>query len=284
MKQTTITGSDGADGSNEGGSGGSGGAGIAAGSSTQTTVGTGSNVIGGKGGDSTEGDGGNGGVGITGGNTVVDNGGNVTGGNGGNSPVKPGEGGSAGTRDGKNGEDGKQHAHSWVYTANGNQITAYCAQTSGAQYCYHQSREHALKLTLNASDAIYSDKVYDGAKAVTAEWDAASLHVPKIRYVGTGSTIYEDSDAAPVNAGTYEASITAGDQTATAAFTIQPKSIAATDVITKIDQTSFEYTGNEITPNITVKDNTRSAALVAGTDYELSGDISKKEVCTGEAY
>ncbi|MDY3819649.1 MAG: Ig-like domain-containing protein, partial [Lachnospiraceae bacterium] len=284
LKQTTITGSDGADGSNEGGSGGSGGAGIAAGSSTQTTVGTGSNVIGGKGGDSTEGDGGNGGAGITGGNTVVDNGGNVTGGNGGNSPVKPGEGGSAGTRDGKNGEDGKQHAHSWVYTANGNQITAYCAQTSGAQYCYHQSREHALKLTLNASDAIYSDKVYDGAKAVTAEWDAASLHVPEIRYVGTGSTIYEDSDAAPVNAGTYEASITAGDQTATAAFTIQPKSIAATDVITKIDQTSFEYTGNEITPNITVKDNTRSAALVAGTDYELSGDISKKEVCTGEAY
>lgn len=284
LEQTTVIGSDGADGSSEGGSGGSGGAGIAAGSSTQTTVGTGSNVIGGKGGDSTEGYGGNGGAGITGGNTVVDDGGNVTGGNGGNSPVKPGEGGSAGTRDGKNGEDGKQHAHSWVYTANGNQITAYCAQTSGAQYCYHQSREHALKLTLNASDAIYSGKVYEGAKAVTAEWYAASLHVPEIRYVGTGSTIYEDSDAAPVNAGTYEARITMGTQAATAAFTIQPKSIAAADVRTTMAQSSFEHTGSEITPSITVTDTARGTELVNDTDYKLSGDISRTDVCTGAMY
>ena len=287
LEQTTVIGSDGADGSSEGGSGGSGGAGIAAGSDTQITVGTGSNVIGGKGGDSAEGDGGNGGAGITGGNTVVDDGGNVTGGDGGNSPVKPGEGGSAGAIGGANGENGKRHAHSWVYEADGKQIIAYCTQTQGANYCAHQKKENAIKLTLIASNADYSGNSYQEAYVNTTdieEWEAANLAVPRISYSGTGGTNYSDSDVAPVNAGTYEASITVGDQTAKAAFTIRPKSSTAADVTSTINQTSFEYTGNTISPSITVTDETRNTALVADTDYELSGDISKTDVCTETAY
>ena len=112
----------------------------------------------------------------------------------------------------RNGEAyvGLPHTHNWSYTANGDTITAKCSE--------YDSGLCALEpQTIKISAA---GKVYDGT-AVTATltksdgWKTDNgLTVPEIQYSGN------------TDAGTYTASITVGEKTASAEFTIDEASMA----------------------------------------------------------
>ena len=95
------------------------------------------------------------------------------------------------------------HVHSAsVFTAEGASIKAAC-----------DCGESCGSLTL----VVPSDLVYNGqAKAVTVEGTIEGVETPEVVY---------SSEAAPVNAGTYTASITVGEATATVEYTIAAKDI-----------------------------------------------------------
>lgn len=206
------------------GSSGSNGAGIAASNSTQVEVGSGATVTGGNGGDATSGTGGNGGAGISGGN-----------------------GGSAGTGSGTNGRPGSTHSHSWVYTVseNKNKIMAYCAPQGGSG-CNYQGAEKAVTLTLTADNADYSGSTYSGASVTNNITPVTKAAEGSIFYKGTGTTTYESSATPPTVCGTYQASVTVGEQTATANFTITQRNIHPS-VTTMAD---YEYGTTPSTPGI----------------------------------
>jgi len=122
----------------------------------------------------------------------------------------------------KEGYCGPPHSHSWIYTADGDTITAVC---SGVEAGSCDIETQTIKI-------VASGKVYDGT-AVTATltksdgWTAANglSVVPDIAYSGN------------TDAGTYTASITLGEVTASAEFTIDEASMA--------DEVSAEgYTGD----------------------------------------
>ena len=111
----------------------------------------------------------------------------------------------------RNGEAyvGLPHTHNWSYTANGDTITAKCSEYDSG-LCALETQ--TIKISA-------SGKVYDGT-AVTATltksdgWTTDnSLATPEITYSGN------------TDAGTYTASITLGEATASAEFTIDEKSM-----------------------------------------------------------
>lgn len=253
VENSTVTGSSGSD-AEESGDGGSGGAGIAASGNTQIEVGTGSTVSGGDGGSSASGNGGAGGNGITGGKVTVSEGGsvtggdggdatgedgtggsggtgitgsnpsnngNVTGGDGGNGAGGGGTGGSAGAGGGTPGSDGSTCVHVWTYSASGNKIIAYC-DAQGVGDCEYRGDGKAVTLTLTANNANYSGSAYTGASVTNGITPATKAAAGSIFYQGTGTTVYASSTTPPTNAGTYQASVTVGEQTATADFIITP--------------------------------------------------------------
>jgi hypothetical protein len=112
----------------------------------------------------------------------------------------------------RNGEAyvGLPHTHNWSYTANGDTITATCSEYDSG-LCALEPQ--TIKISA-------SGKVYDGT-AVTATltksdgWTTDnSLATPEITYSGN------------TDAGTYTASITLGEATASAEFTIDEASMA----------------------------------------------------------
>ena len=112
----------------------------------------------------------------------------------------------------RNGEAyvGLPHTHNWSYTANGDTITAKCSEYDSG-LCALETQ--TIKISA-------SGKVYDGT-AVTATltksdgWTTDnSLATPEITYSGN------------TDAGTYTASITLGEATASAEFTIDEASMA----------------------------------------------------------
>ena len=115
------------------------------------------------------------------------------------------------------------HVHSAsVFTAEGASIKAAC--DCGESYG---------SLTL----VVPSDLVYNGqAKAVTVEGTIEGVETPEVVY---------SSEAAPVNAGTYTASITLGEVTATVEYTIAAKSIEGAVAGEFAEMT---YTGEAQTP------------------------------------
>ncbi len=115
----------------------------------------------------------------------------------------------------------------WGYTADGSKITANCGG-------------NAVSITIQASEATYSDSAYSGVNlSGKDEWEQAGLAVPTIKYVGRGTTTYEESETAPANAGTYTAKITVEGQTASADFTIKKANSEniSSDTFTKTGET-----------------------------------------------
>ena len=110
--------------------------------------------------------------------------------------------------------------------------------------------------------------VYDG----TAKTVSVTLKTP---YTGMGEvTVKYDGAVSATNAKTYDitADVTEGTNFNAAAglslgeFTIQPKSIAGV-TIEGIEANGYEFTGSEIKPAITVKDDDKT--LTADTDYTV---------------
>lgn len=129
------------------------------------------------------------------------------------------------------------------YTANGNMITAVC-KTCGTE----------KMVTLSAPE----NPVYDGnAKraVVTGELSVT------IVYEKDGAVL----SAAPVNAGTYIASITLGEATASVEYTIAQASLA--QAVIQVASSNLTYTGQEIRPQVTV---TLAGKTLTTSDYELS--------------
>lgn len=231
----------GSSGSNaDSGNGGSGGVGIAASNSTQVEVGSGATVTGGNGGDATSGTGGSGGAGISGGNVSVSSGGTVT-----------------------NGSPGSTHIHSWVYTASGNKIMAYC-EVQDASGCAYQGKENAVTLMLTADNADYSGSAYSGASVTNNITPVTKAAAGSIFYQGTGTTTYESSATPPTDCGTYQASVTVGGQTATAYFTITQRTINPS--VTMVD---YEYGSTPSTPSI----NANGSGGTVSVYYSTYSDI-----------
>ena len=107
------------------------------------------------------------------------------------------------------------HVHSFTYSAEGATLTATCS----ANGCILP--EHKATLTINAP----SDLTYDGtAKAATVVGTIPGVATPKIVYK-QGNTVL---GAAPVNAGSYTASITLGGATASVSYNIAQKNATVT--------------------------------------------------------
>ena len=107
------------------------------------------------------------------------------------------------------------HEHVWSYTASGNVITATCSGDLGS--CPNKT----VTLTVTAASA-----VYDGSAKT------ASVTVDPAGAIATPAITYSTADgSAPVNAGTYDASITLGDAAAKTSLTIEKANLTADDFI-----------------------------------------------------
>ena len=143
------------------------------------------------------------------------------------------------------------HVHSASkFTVEGASIKAAC-----------ECEESCGSLTL----VLPSDLVYNGqAKAVTVEGAIEGVETPEVVY---------SSEAAPVNAGTYTASITVGGVTATVEYTIAAKSIEGAVAGEFAEMT---YTGEAQTPVAVV---TLDGVEVTGTWSEVT-NVSDKSTFT----
>ena len=123
------------------------------------------------------------------------------------------------TRDGEN-VYLSAHQHNWTYTASGNTITATCKGCVA-----NDNRDYSGgTLTIKAPD----DLTYNGkAKAATVtasdDWKGENTENIIVNYIKQGEST--SSNIAPINAGTYTASVTLGEKTASVEYTIQPKEV-----------------------------------------------------------
>ena len=163
----------------------------------------------------------------------------------------------------------KGHQHGgWTYDVSGNTITVKCGSTLGT--CGLEDR---IAGTYTITAPAEADLIYNGS-AKTATVTAVPKSgvtlptAPDIQYqTEKGDTL----ESAPTDAGTYIASITVGNKTATVKYTVLPKMI---DAFT-YSSDPLTYNGTEQTcPELNVKLNEGGSqvALQAGTDYIISGD------------
>ena len=103
------------------------------------------------------------------------------------------------------------HEHSFTYSASGAVLTATCI---GAGTCDLTNKQATITLVAP------SNLVYDGnAKIATISGSIPGVENPSITYASGAPA----SPSSPVNAGTYTASITLGNATASVSFTITEK-------------------------------------------------------------
>lgn len=107
------------------------------------------------------------------------------------------------------------HEHEFTYSADKNALKATCSGT----YCdYNQA---PLTLTLESpSNSVYNGKPIEASlnSDEAQEWESATGKIPAITYKALDDG--ELTNGKPVEIGSYEASITAGDATATLIFDI----------------------------------------------------------------
>lgn len=154
------------------------------------------------------------------------------------------------------------HQHNWKATAQGAQITFKCS----ADGCKLES-DFATTYTVTApTDLIYSgsekvatvttdDKYSDGLGLPT---------IPAITYQELKETGYVGIEGAPKDVGTYQASITIDNVTASVTYKIVSKKVAYPTI--EVTGT-YTYDGTEKTPAVVVKDEINE---IPSTEYSVS--------------
>jgi len=128
-----------------------------------------------------------------------------------------------------------EHVHNWVYSAEGDTIIATCKDDEGST-CTDDDKKQTIQIKANAV-------TYDGeSHAAETEGSIEDVDTPDIVYTFDGKTISGE----PKNAGTYTASITLGDATASAVVEVKQKEITITaEPATKVygaEDPEFTYT------------------------------------------
>jgi len=118
-------------------------------------------------------------------------------------------------RGGKCNVCGVQHTHDYIYTANGNVITATCSNADG--YC---PDTNGGTLTISAPAELYADGTISREAVIDNQLVEATDY----------TVSYSTADgSAPKTAGTYTASVTAGGATASVEFTLSNYAAKVTD-------------------------------------------------------
>ena len=115
-----------------------------------------------------------------------------------------------------------RHQHSWTYTASGATITATCSKCSAS----------GGSVTIAApAELTYSGEAKPATVTASSDWQGPAVSGITISYEKTGTYGQQilESGALPTNAGTYTASITLGDATASVEYTIAKAEPTAED-------------------------------------------------------
>ncbi|SCI99673.1 Endo-1%2C4-beta-xylanase A precursor [uncultured Clostridium sp.] len=132
-----------------------------------------------------------------------------------------------------------RHQHSWTYTASGATITASCTDTT----C---TSPNGGSVTIKApAELTYSGEGKPATVTASSDWQGLAASGITISYIKTGMYGSEklENGALPTYAGTYTASITLGEATASVTYTIGKATPKAED-FTFTAPTSLTYDGN----------------------------------------
>ena len=132
-----------------------------------------------------------------------------------------------------------RHQHSWTYTASGATITASCTDTT----C---TSPNGGSVTIKApAELTYSGEGKPATVTASSDWQGLAASGITISYIKTGMYGPEklENGALPTYAGTYTASITLGEATASVTYTIGKATPKAED-FTFTAPTSLTYDGN----------------------------------------
>ena len=153
------------------------------------------------------------------------------------------------------------HQHSWIYSAKEATITIKCDDASGCNL----GDNFAATYTVTAP----MDLTYSGSgKAATVEAsdNTTGLGLPDVSKVAITYTKADGTtlNGAPTDAGTYQASITIGDKTASVTYAIVSKVV--TNPTITVDGT-YTYDGTEKKPTVVVKDGDN---VISKDEYSVS--------------
>ena len=128
-----------------------------------------------------------------------------------------------------------RHQHSWTYTASGATITATCSQCSAS----------GGSVTIAPpAELTYSGEGKPATVTASSDWQGPAASGITISYIKSGTHIQQlENGALPTNAGTYTASITLDNATASVTYTIGKATPKAED-FTFSAPTSLTYDGN----------------------------------------
>lgn len=128
-----------------------------------------------------------------------------------------------------------RHQHSWIYTASGATITAKCSQCDAS----------GGSVTIAApAELTYSGEGKPATVTASSDWQGPAASGITISYIKSGTHIQQlENGALPTNAGTYTASITLDNATASVEYTIGKATPKAED-FTFTAPTSLTYDGN----------------------------------------
>ena len=131
-----------------------------------------------------------------------------------------------------------RHQHSWTYTASGATITASCTDTT----C---TSPNGGSVTIKAPDELtYSGEGKPATVTASSDWQGPAASGITISYIKTGTYIQQlENGALPTNAGTYTASITLDNATASVEYTIAKAAPTASD-FTFTAPAGLTYDGN----------------------------------------
>ena len=177
-----------------------------------------------------------------------------------------------------------RHQHSWTYTASGATITAKCSKCSAS----------GGSVTIAApAELTYSGEGKPATVTASSDWQGPAASGIAISYIKSGKYIQQlENGALPTNAGTYTASITLDNATASVEYTIAKAAPTASD-FTFTAPAGLTYDGNAKTA--TVEPNTgingMGAVTVkyfkngAETEPKVAGDYTVKvSVAEGANY
>ena len=148
------------------------------------------------------------------------------------------------------------HIHNWLYgrSADGQTIIANCDVTG----C---PKSDGGRVTINKPEhEVYGDGKSAEATLKAFNWQPDAVTVSNIKYEQPGKIL----SGAPTDAGTYWASITIGDATASVTYTINSKEV--TDPTIEVADAGT-YDGTEKKPSVVVKDGEK---VIPDSEYSVS--------------